>query len=242
MRGWAWRRRTIGSGRQALGMEPSIRRTALEKLRDHMGDTMIDVYEDLNLRTCTTRDSETGDLSIWVLNFDNDDDAAIDLRLANVRTAEEVTQMTLGKLSGNTTLFSANLASHMAGGPTNEIDWNAVNLGSADLQNLSIIAPAASLSLILLTGVEIRVPGDFNDDDVVNGQDYVVWRNGLGTTYTPSDYNAWRSHFGQTAGSGAVMGGESVAVPEPGSVWLALLSAMSMLKSKLRRDLASGTA
>ena len=31
--------------------------------------------------------------------------------------------------------------------------------------------------------------GDFNDDGIVDGSDYVVWRKGLGTTYTQSDYD-----------------------------------------------------
>ncbi len=56
------------------------------------------------------------------------------------------------------------------------------------------------------------LPGDFNNNGTVDAADYVVWRNGLGTTYTQNDYNVWRSHFGQTAGSGSLTGG---AVPEP---------------------------
>jgi hypothetical protein len=31
--------------------------------------------------------------------------------------------------------------------------------------------------------------GDFNNNGIVDAADYVVWRNGLGTTYTPQDYN-----------------------------------------------------
>src|SRR5262249_15044183 len=42
------------------------------------------------------------------------------------------------------------------------------------------------------------LPGDFNYDGTVDAADYVVWRKGLGTTYTQSDYDTWRSHFGQT--------------------------------------------
>ena len=34
---------------------------------------------------------------------------------------------------------------------------------------------------------------------MVDAADCVVWRNGLGTTYTQGDYSTWRAHFGQTA-------------------------------------------
>jgi hypothetical protein len=57
-------------------------------------------------------------------------------------------------------------------------------------------------------------PGDFNSDGKVNAADYVVWRKGLGTTYSQGDYSVWRSHFGQTAGSGAGANANA-AVPEP---------------------------
>ena len=40
--------------------------------------------------------------------------------------------------------------------------------------------------------------GDFNDDGTVDAADYTVWdRDGLGTIYDLSDYDDWKSHFGQ---------------------------------------------
>jgi hypothetical protein len=69
--------------------------------------------------------------------------------------------------------------------------------------------------------------GDFNGDGAVNAADYVVWRKGLGTTYTQDDYNVWRAHFGATAGSGSgsALGLPSqAAVPEPASAILLLLA------------------
>jgi hypothetical protein len=59
------------------------------------------------------------------------------------------------------------------------------------------------------------LPGDFNLDGAVNAADYVVWRKGLGTTYTPADFIEWKLNFGDTAGAG---GGASV--PEPASALL----------------------
>lgn len=82
------------------------------------------------------------------------------------------------------------------------------------------------------------VPGDYNNDHIVNASDYVVWRNNLGQNVTlpndttagnvgPEDYGVWRSHFGMTSGSGA---GALLpaAVPEPTVAYL-LLSAIPLL-------------
>ncbi|MEX2306047.1 MAG: SGNH/GDSL hydrolase family protein [Pirellulales bacterium] len=71
------------------------------------------------------------------------------------------------------------------------------------------------------------LPGDFNDDNIVDASDYVVWRKGLGTTYTQTDYDVWRAHFGETAGSGSA---ETTTVPEPLSE---ILLALAMLCSAL---------
>jgi hypothetical protein len=54
----------------------------------------------------------------------------------------------------------------------------------------------------------VPMHGDFNDDGIVDAADYVVWRAGLGTTYTQADYDLWRANFGagstgMAAGSGA---------------------------------------
>lgn len=48
----------------------------------------------------------------------------------------------------------------------------------------------------------IHITGDFNHDGTVDGTDYIVWRKGLGTTFSQSDYDDWRAHFGETTNSG----------------------------------------
>jgi probable HAF family extracellular repeat protein len=67
-----------------------------------------------------------------------------------------------------------------------------------------------------------ELPGDFNHNGVVDAADYVVWRNGLGSTYTQSDYDLWREHFGQAAGSSALLPSTKspspTTVPEPSAV------------------------
>jgi probable HAF family extracellular repeat protein len=72
----------------------------------------------------------------------------------------------------------------------------------------------------LLTPVQI--PGDFNGNGTVDAADYTVWRNGLGTIYTPADYAVWKAHFGETSGSGSAGASPSHAAPEPSTLALAV--------------------
>jgi hypothetical protein len=77
----------------------------------------------------------------------------------------------------------------------------------------------SSSALVTVTSV---LYGDFNGDGVVDMADYVVLRNGLGTRYTQSDYNTWRSHFGKSAGG--VAGASAIAVvPEPATLVILVL-------------------
>ena len=80
------------------------------------------------------------------------------------------------------------------------------------------------------------LPGDYNDDGVVNAADYTVWRDTVGQSVailttgadgdgdgaiTTADYQVWKTHFGQTlaaVGSGA-------SVPEPPTVLLVFAAA-----------------
>jgi hypothetical protein len=92
------------------------------------------------------------------------------------------------------------------------------------------------------------IAGDFNTDGTVDAADYVVWRNGLGTTHTQNDYNVWRSHFGASLGSGSGSAGyplgasvESLpaAVPEPASFVLMLVGVLTLANSRRGRTAAS---
>ena len=68
--------------------------------------------------------------------------------------------------------------------------------------------------------------GDYNNDGIVDAADYVVWRQGLGVTYMPNDYEVWRPHFGQTAGSSSGASANA-AVPEPATLVLMIFAAGS---------------
>ena len=90
-------------------------------------------------------------------------------------------------------------------------------------------------------GMSVSLPppdGDYNNDDVVDAADYVVWRRNFGAAATPGasgadgdedgtidddDYNFWRARFGNVVpGSGG-----GATVPEPQTIDLAMLSLLA---------------
>ncbi|MCC7475814.1 MAG: PEP-CTERM sorting domain-containing protein [Pirellulales bacterium] len=83
------------------------------------------------------------------------------------------------------------------------------------------------------------VPGDYNNNGVVDSADYVLWRKGgplLNEVHNPGtvsveDYTEWRARFGNTSGSGSVLGNGS-AVPEPTTFGTAALLLLVVVASR----------
>jgi hypothetical protein len=80
-----------------------------------------------------------------------------------------------------------------------------------------------------------QIPGDYNNDGIVDQADYVTWRkNPDAFGGDPDGYNTWRMNFGSgSAGSGAASG----AVPEP-AAWLMLSLAAAVVATDRRRSKA----
>lgn len=92
---------------------------------------------------------------------------------------------------------------------------------ATDLSHFENLATLSSMMHTeILDTVFGSLPGDFNYDGHVDAGDYVIWRNGLGTTYTQDDYTIWRSHFGDTLGGGSVLPPSSVPEPPPSTLLL----------------------
>jgi hypothetical protein len=106
--------------------------------------------------------------------------------------------------------------------------------------------------LIVVDASAVVIPGDYNQDMVVNGLDYLVWRASFGQTRSgfhdapyadgnfdgvvdAADYVVWRDHLGQSQmGLGAV-----TSVPEPGVTGLiATLSALGLARRRTRAKVA----
>ena len=104
------------------------------------------------------------------------------------------------------------------------IDDLEITVTSAN-PNARIFLPNGTSVLVNPAGVA----GDYNGNGIVDGADYVQYRNGgalqnevatIGSV-TPEDYTEWRSRFGNTSGSGSGLGAS--AVPEPGSIMLVVV-------------------
>lgn len=78
--------------------------------------------------------------------------------------------------------------------------------------------------------------GDFNLDDVVNGQDLAVWRQYAGTTFTGNDFLTWQRNVGHSQ-SPMSAAAASQPVPEPQAIALLACGAVlwSLAVAKRRR-------
>jgi T5SS/PEP-CTERM-associated repeat protein len=118
----------------------------------------------------------------------------------------------------------------VAGQSFDILDWGTLmgTFSSISLPTLSGLT--WNTSQLYTNGVisvaSASLPGDFNHDGVVGAADYVAWRKGLGTVYTPTDYNVWRANFGAPSGSGVGASLSGSAVPEPGGIVLLFLAAI----------------
>jgi len=102
---------------------------------------------------------------------------------------------------------------------------------------------------IVLIGLDSEIVvegllGDYNENDEIDAADYTVWRDALtaGSSILPndstpgvvdeSDFTYWRDNFGAVLGAGA--GSGSAAIPEPGSLVLAVLAVAGLLSFRRR--------
>jgi hypothetical protein len=104
--------------------------------------------------------------------------------------------------------------------------------------------------LIVVDASSVVIPGDYNQDMVVDADDYDVWRAAFGSTRSSvhdapyadgnydgvvdmADYVVWREHLGQVqTGAGSGLGGSTV--PEPTSAFLFAVG-VGVMMSRRRR-------
>jgi autotransporter-associated beta strand protein len=159
----------------------------------------------------------------------------LDFELATilgVDTSDLIHVTTVGGLAiGGGTLNLTNAGS-MTGGIYTLIDYSGSFTGSVSNITLGSVPTGFTYRLFndpssQSIDLEVTAPGDFNHDGTVDGADYVVFRKGLGTTYSPTDYDTWRTHFGQiyTPGAGAIV---NTAVPEPATIVMLIIGTLVM--------------
>ena len=120
--------------------------------------------------------------------------------------------------------------------------WNrgANNLGDFEFRSSFRDSQGNGWDFVTPFQVVAELPelaGDFNEDGAVDAADYVVWRNGLGTTYTQADYESWRTHFGETMGSRSALATPSSlpGVPEPSALLSVCIAAIGIGTAARRR-------
>lgn len=129
---------------------------AFEKLRDELGDVLIGSFDaNDKVRVYVIKDSASGELAVWAMNFSNSDDISLVLSLTGGPTAADsvTTRTVLRAVSeGATNLFSANLNPEINGGiARRDVDWSSpeVVVGN-DPSNMTLLLPAATLTLLTI--------------------------------------------------------------------------------------------
>jgi hypothetical protein len=118
---------------------------------------------------------------------------------------------------------------------------NAFNPAGAHDVVFRYTSPELSLRSGIIEYVTVTppagVPGDYNNNGVVDAADYVAWRENLNQSVTlpndatpgtvsAADYDVWRANFGRTVGSGSAFAAGD-AVPEPAALALLLLGCLA---------------
>jgi autotransporter-associated beta strand protein len=115
--------------------------------------------------------------------------------------------------------------------------WGATGSGAA--HESSLITGSGFLNVTTLPVV--GVPGDYNNNGIVDAGDYVLWRKGGPLqnevdnpgVVNAQDYTEWRARFGNTSGSGSSL--DAAAVPEPTTLVLLLVIAPLIWRRTLGR-------
>jgi hypothetical protein len=100
---------------------------------------------------------------------------------------------------------------------------------------------------LIVSHAPLNMPGDFNNDHIVDARDYVVWRKTIGQVVAvgtsadgnrnglidQNDYQVWRQNFG-AIGAGSGVSGTELPVPEPNTSYLVLIALLAKAPIRLR--------
>jgi fibronectin-binding autotransporter adhesin len=132
-----------------------------------------------------------------------------------------------------------------AGDAFDLLDWGTLSGVFSSLQLPSLGGSLAWDATQLYTSgvlsvISVGVPGDYNNNGMVDSADYVLWRKGgplanevdAPGTVNGVDYTAWRARFGNPGGSGSTGGSLALAVPEPASSAVLIMAALAIFAWK----------
>jgi hypothetical protein len=173
-----------------------------------------------------------------------------------------VDTLTLGN-QGSTWWTALDTETDGGGSPDTEVDKSHMTIDGVPYHafNASVTTPYWTLvnpedpsasRNVQFFNVPAGPSGDYNHNGVVDGADYVVWRNQKGQTgsglaadgngdnvVNDADYTYWRARFGNMSGSGSGDLLNGSAVPEPVSLVLAAVSIVGLCVVRRSRCLTS---
>jgi hypothetical protein len=207
---------------------------------------------------------ETVGASLWRDVIDKRVLMDLTTRTGGIINSQEVYRNGMGILPGIDDLPSiarpSNWDTDQDGMPDSFELANGLNPNSAADRNLSTLSPQgySNLEVYLAqaaTGLYVYspVPGDFNNDGIVDAADYTVWRNHFGDLteenilYAGSgengvdlaDYSLWKQYYGSTL---ELLGGGGLgnaSVPEPTAAMLFAIAGIAACGASRRMVLAS---
>lgn len=209
--------------------------TAAEEWRMYATDVPAGEERSLQLRWFWKYDVDVGEFRAR-LRLSNDAVASLDLTNPLIELEQNFT------VSGEVADFEMFETTIVLPNGVQSLDLTFIS-GGAFAATGTIYIDDISASIVTAPAL----PGDYNQNGIVDAADYVVWRNNEGTnnplpndpiggTIGPAHYNQWRAHFGQSAGAGAAAGlPGSAAVPEPPALTLAGFATAALRCFRRRR-------
>jgi dienelactone hydrolase len=120
--------------------------------------------------------------------------------------------------------YAQEIGEVLAGAAPSSTAIISATLSAGDVHALTALVTGADGVTIRTTNIvtilTAPLPGDYNNDGIVDAADYVHWRKNDATS---DGYNTWRANFGRTALGGSVSG---ATVPEPTAILLLVLGAV----------------
>ncbi len=192
------------------------------------------------------------------------------LELGGTNSYSDATTVQEGTLRLDTPMLADAADVYLAIGATLNLNFTDVPdiIGSLFIDGISrptgiwgAVGSGAQFTSPLITGpgrlhitkfVASPLPGDYNQNGVVDTADYVVWRSnlGIGTSLAnddtpgvgPDDFDRWRAHFGQLVGNSTSLGLPlGIPAPEP-TTWSMLLVGICVTSLGILRTLCRSTA
>ena len=131
-----------------------------QALQNHMGDKLVYSYygpggnaATSDTRLYVTKNSKTGEVVLWGLNFSNTTDTTVNVDLTNLGfTATSGTLMTLGWNPATVATYGPTQLTNPSGVfETEYIDWSSSLLTGLNTSNLNLTLPHAEVTALILS-------------------------------------------------------------------------------------------